>query len=117
MELFKLSVNDEIYGRGLTEIAISNAKRTGKKIDFSYDTHHQDFEDGFIFWDERIFDEENKLVYDIDKNSEKLNDIFFLLSINHDAIAEENMVDGEKKITVNTSSPDEGNYYLKKKGH
>jgi hypothetical protein len=109
MELFKISVNDEIYGRGLTEIAISNAKRQGKILDLSLFDKKIESKDGFIFYDERIIDNENKIVYDNDKNNDKLNDMFLLLSTNHDAIAEEIIdVNGEKNISINTSSPDEG---------
>jgi magnesium-transporting ATPase (P-type) len=102
LEFLKFSVGNSVYGKGITDIAKSAAMARGETI---IDEKPVDFKpkpDGFQFYDNRI---ENGEYLNLE-NSDKICEMFLLLSICHDAVPEKDIYD-ESNIIINSSNPDE----------
>lgn len=113
MEFVKCSVAGVAYGRGMTEVEKSLAKRNGIDIELGDDSLENNGDmktrnliKGFNFSDERIMNDQ----WVDQPNAELIQKFFRILAICHTAIPDENKEMGE--ITYEAESPDEAAFVI-----
>ncbi|KAL9646480.1 hypothetical protein ABK040_006474 [Willaertia magna] len=99
MDFMKCVVNGEAYGTGVTEIALSAARREGRTIIDTRPSHVKN-NPNFQFFDERMND--GAWINDINKDG--ILEFLILLAVCHTVIPEKNK---NQEIVYQASSPDE----------